>query len=194
MLGKPDTVRSPMDGSCGRMGRVRELQINSLFCKPVCKPDAAGRHETGETEPAERDGICPVCRGHHARGRRPETAETHVVWLITQRSRVQIPPPLLISAGQGPFLSGRGPLRDRECDQRKVLVRYAAAGQVRRAGTQRDSAEPGRRHRLRSLGAWPRSSTLHIGFWSFGLDRRLDGEPPGSADVSDLDLALYRQG
>ena len=138
-----------------RKGGVRELQINSLFCKPVCKPDAAGRHETGETEPAERDGICPVCRGHHARGRRPETAETHVVWLITQRSRVQIPPPLLISAGQGPFLSGRGPLRDRECDQRKVLVRYAAAGQVRRAGTQRDSAEPGRRHRLRSLDAFP---------------------------------------
>jgi hypothetical protein len=46
-------------------------------------------------------------------------------------------------------------LRDRECDQRKVPVRYAAAGQVRRAGIQRDSAEPGRRHRLRSLGAWP---------------------------------------
>jgi len=38
-----------------------------------------------------------------------------------------------------------------------VPVRYAAAGQVRRAGTERDSAEPGRRHRLRSLGARPRS-------------------------------------
>ena len=32
----------------------------------------------------------------------------HVVWLITQRSRVQIPPPLLISAGQDPFPPGRG--------------------------------------------------------------------------------------
>ena len=28
--------------------------------------------------------------------------------LITQRSRVQIPPPLLVSAGQGPFPAGRG--------------------------------------------------------------------------------------
>ena len=37
-------------------GRVRKLQINSLFCKPICKPDAARQHETGETEPTERDG------------------------------------------------------------------------------------------------------------------------------------------
>jgi len=38
--------------------------------------------------------ICPVHRGHHTRERRPETAETRVVWLITQRSEVQILPPL----------------------------------------------------------------------------------------------------
>ena len=82
------------------------MQINSLFCKPICKPDAARQHETGETEPTERDGICPVRRGHHARQRLPETPETHVVWLITQRSRVQIPPPLLVSAGRGPFPVG----------------------------------------------------------------------------------------
>ena len=31
--------------------------------------------------------------------------------LITQRSRVQIPPPLLVSAGQGPFPLGEGLLR-----------------------------------------------------------------------------------
>jgi hypothetical protein len=42
----------------------------------------------------ERDGICPVRRGHRTRQRRSETPETYVVWLITQRSRVQIPPPL----------------------------------------------------------------------------------------------------
>src|SRR6516162_2386037 len=101
-------VRSPKDGSRGRAGRVRELQINRLFCKPICKPGAAGQRETGETEPTERDGICPVRRGHHARERRPETSETHVVWLITQRSRVQIPPPLPVYAGQGPFLVRRG--------------------------------------------------------------------------------------
>src|SRR6185437_5340183 len=95
--------RAPRDGSHGRAGRVRELQANRLFCKPICKPDAARQYGTGETEPTERDVICPVRRGHHARERQPETPETHVVWLITQRSRVQIPPPLLISAGQGAF-------------------------------------------------------------------------------------------
>ena len=35
---------------------MRELQINRLFCKPICKPDAARQYETGETEPTERDG------------------------------------------------------------------------------------------------------------------------------------------
>ena len=73
---------------------TRKLQINCLFCKPICKPDAARQAETGETEPTERDGIYPVRRGHHTRERLPETPETHVVRLITQRSRVQIPPPL----------------------------------------------------------------------------------------------------
>ena len=68
--------------------------MNRLLCKPICKPDAARQLETEETEPTERDGICPVRRGHHARERRLETVETDVVWLITQRSRVQIPPPL----------------------------------------------------------------------------------------------------
>jgi len=68
------------------------VQINSLFCKPICKPDAARQLETEETDPTERDGICPVRRGHRTRQRLPETAETDVVWLITQRSRVQIPP------------------------------------------------------------------------------------------------------
>ena len=53
--------------------------------------DSTRRGETGETE---RDGICPVRRGHRTRERRLETVETYVVWLITQRSRVQIPPPL----------------------------------------------------------------------------------------------------
>jgi len=72
--------------------RVRKLQINSLFCEPTCKPDTPRQLETGETDPTERDGSCPVRRGHCARERHPETGETHVVWLITQRSRVQIPP------------------------------------------------------------------------------------------------------
>src|SRR5258705_7504470 len=84
------------------------LQINSLFCKPICKPDAARQLETGEREPTERDGVCPVRRGQHARERRPETPETNVVWLIIQRSRVQIPPPL--PRPEALFRTGRGPL------------------------------------------------------------------------------------
>ena len=30
------------------------MQINSLFCKPICKPDKARQFETGETELARR--------------------------------------------------------------------------------------------------------------------------------------------
>jgi len=97
-----------MAAAAGREG-VCELQTNSPFCKPFCKPDAARQLETEETDPTERDGTGPVRRGHYVRERLPGTSETNVVWLITQRSRVQIPPPLLISAGQGPFLAGRGP-------------------------------------------------------------------------------------
>ena len=69
-------------------------QINCLSYKPICKLDAAGQLETGEMEPTEWEMICPVRRGHRIRERRLETGETNVVWLITQRSRVQIPPPL----------------------------------------------------------------------------------------------------
>ena len=67
--------------------RGRKPQINRLFCKPICKPDAARHLEPGETEPTERDGICPVRRGQRTRGRRLETGETVVVWLITQRQQ-----------------------------------------------------------------------------------------------------------
>jgi hypothetical protein len=90
-LAGPDTVQRD---SHGRAEWCGNLQIIRLFCKPICKPDAARQRETGETEPTEQDRICPVRRGHHARERQSETGETHVVWLITQRSRVQIPPPL----------------------------------------------------------------------------------------------------
>jgi hypothetical protein len=44
---------------------------------------------------------------------RDEPAWTATVLLITQRSRVQIPPPLPISAGQAPFLVGEGPFARR---------------------------------------------------------------------------------
>jgi hypothetical protein len=35
-------------------GYMQESQIKRLFCKPICKPDAAKRGETGETESANR--------------------------------------------------------------------------------------------------------------------------------------------
>src|SRR6185312_5574981 len=74
----------------------------SRFCKPVCKPDGAGRLETGDTRRAKGHLTPPVHQGQPRDRRLRETTETNVVWLITQRSRVQIPPPLLISAGQDP--------------------------------------------------------------------------------------------
>jgi hypothetical protein len=103
---------------CRAQGRQRrqgaegcwKLQIDRLFCKPICKPDPARQYETGETEPTERNGICLVRRDHHVRERLLETPETHVVWLITQRSRVQIPPPLPSLQVKGLFRSRRRPL------------------------------------------------------------------------------------
>src|SRR6516165_6585404 len=77
----------------------------SLICARICARDAAGRVETRETLQTGMNAQPSVRRGQRGDQRRRETAETHVVWLITQRSRVQIPPPLLISAGQGPFPS-----------------------------------------------------------------------------------------
>src|SRR5271169_5148140 len=47
--------------------------------------------------------------GQHGNYRLLETAEMPVVWLMTQRSRVQIPPPLLISQVRGLFRSWKGP-------------------------------------------------------------------------------------
>jgi hypothetical protein len=39
---------------------VRELQISGLFCKPICKPDAARRTETGETQKIPEDFAAPL--------------------------------------------------------------------------------------------------------------------------------------
>ena len=70
------------------------LQVKTPFCKPICKPDAAGRTETRETQQTPEDLTPQAGRGQRGDRRPDETAETAVVWLITQRSRVQIPPPL----------------------------------------------------------------------------------------------------
>ena len=50
------------------------------------EPDAAGRAETGEMRKACCQHAPPVCRGQRGQRRRAKTAETYVVWLITQRS------------------------------------------------------------------------------------------------------------
>ena len=72
----------------------RNSQVRDRLCKPICKPDAAGQAETGEMQKAGGDFTPQVDRGQRGDQRLPETAETHVVWLITQRSEVQILPPL----------------------------------------------------------------------------------------------------
>src|SRR6516165_11323780 len=64
----------------------------------LTRPDGTGRgrlHTTGET-------ATPRVLWSTRRARISETRKTCVVVLITQRSRVQIPPPLPGSAGQGP--------------------------------------------------------------------------------------------
>ena len=70
-------------------------------CKPICKPDAPEWDETEETEQNERTVLVPVRRGHRIRERSSETPETYVALLITQRSQVQILPPLPSSRKSG---------------------------------------------------------------------------------------------
>ena len=65
-------------------GECRKPQINRLICKPICKPDAAILFETGDGADGARWALsCPPRSPR--RERLPETSETHVVWLITQR-------------------------------------------------------------------------------------------------------------
>ena len=85
-------------------------QAGKLICARICARDAAGHVETGETQKVWDDFLPQVCRGQRGHQRLPETPETHVVWLITQRSRVQIPPPLLIPQVKGLFQSRKRPL------------------------------------------------------------------------------------
>ena len=111
------------------------MQINSLFCKPICKPDAARQLETGETEPTERDGICPVRRGHRARQRRPETAETRRRMAHNPEVAGSNPAPATSFRRSGPF-----PVRERAfCVPGTVVKRVVGAGL--RAARQRDGGD-----------------------------------------------------
>src|SRR6185437_4540566 len=72
----------------------------------------AGVVETPWTGSDTRDAVRhrdPASSANAGLDGRGESSQTGTGLLITQRSRVQIPPPLPVSAGQGPFLSRRGP-------------------------------------------------------------------------------------
>jgi hypothetical protein len=87
-------IRRDSHGEYGpRIERSGNQQVRHEFCKPICKPDAAGWVKMGETPTLEVDPR-HIRRGQHDHRRPRETAETHVVWLITQRSQVQLMPPL----------------------------------------------------------------------------------------------------
>ena len=77
--------------------------------KPICKPDASEWDGTGGTGQTERAVLAPVRRGQRVRERSSETPETRVVVLITQRSEVQILPPLPIPQVKGLFRLRKGP-------------------------------------------------------------------------------------
>ena len=73
----------------------------SLSRKPIRKRDAAGQGRTRKTKHAPGVATALLRRGHRTQVRPPEMPETGVVVLITQRSQVQILPPL-------PFMQVRG--------------------------------------------------------------------------------------
>ena len=84
-------------------------QAGRRICARICARDAAGHVETGETQKAWDDFTPQVCRGQRGDRRLSETGETHVVRLITQRSRVQIPPPLPICRSEASSRTEKGP-------------------------------------------------------------------------------------
>ena len=113
-------------GACHARWNGRDPQARNRFCKPICKPDAAGQLETGETWKDRVDFAAQVGRGQRGDQRLPETPETPVVWLITQRSRVQIPPPL--PRLEGGSQTENRPLACRLCTVRCPATSGAPAG------------------------------------------------------------------
>jgi len=72
-----------------RVEVAEKSQVSTSSCKRICKRDLARRPETRWTHQVNGDHPQPVDRGQHHPRRRPETAETYVVLLITQRRTVQ---------------------------------------------------------------------------------------------------------
>lgn len=66
-------------------GHLATSETKERICKRICKPDASGQTETWETHKPRQDPLTSVCRGQRGDWTLAETAETRVVWLITQR-------------------------------------------------------------------------------------------------------------
>ena len=108
-------------------GRTNQ-QAGRLICARICARDAAGHAETQE---AWYDFMPQVCRGQRGERRLSKTGETYVVVLITQRSRVQIPPPLPSLQVRGLFRSWKGPSACAVCTE---LCARPLRGPPRRPG------------------------------------------------------------
>jgi hypothetical protein len=91
------TANTTGTATCGKP------QIKNLLCKPICKRDTVEQGGTRKTRRAVGAVDPLVSRGHRVRERPPEMPETGVVVLITQRSQVQILPPLLNQQVRGLF-------------------------------------------------------------------------------------------
>src|SRR5579859_4092654 len=107
--------------------------------------------DTGDAEVGHRCAVS-VKRGQRGGQTSCVTPETCVVWLITQRSRVQIPPPLPSPQVRGLFRSWKGPSACAVCTElctRPLRAAAAWAGRgevypadaVRHAGGGRTSPE-----------------------------------------------------
>ena len=74
------------------VARLEKSQVAYPICARVCARDAAGQTETGEMPTFNTNAVSAVKRGQRDGLGQPGAPETLVVWLITQRSRVQIRP------------------------------------------------------------------------------------------------------
>jgi hypothetical protein len=92
----------------------RCVQSRRRFCARTFARGIARPGGIAETLPALVRAALGVHRGHHGRGGLCETGETGVVVLITQRSQVQILPPLPGKTASGSWIPG--PFSN-SCDQ-----------------------------------------------------------------------------
>ncbi len=73
-------------GTCAaRTGETANPQVKNRLCARICARDAARPTGTGEMRQTQYNGPPPVRRGQGVHQRPPETPETEVVRLITQR-------------------------------------------------------------------------------------------------------------